>query len=139
MFLFRKHFGFNTDELSGLRNITIFIVTLYVKAWFKTTSAIEAPYNDFNFLIAISDYALIDEDVAQRLWKRFSGHLWYLSGEAVSLALFDKNVPCGTKRKMANAIIAFKEEKEKYEKNINSEKEDDVDEALEKESDDNLR
>lgn len=107
IFLFGRYLELNKNELSEIRDVTIFIVALYVKAWFNATSAIEASNNDFNFLKAITNYAFIDEVVSQRLWKGFSGHLWYLSGEGASLALFDKYVPHDIKRKMANAIRAF--------------------------------
>lgn len=60
---------------------------------------------------AIASYASIDMIVSQRLLNKYCGHLWYLSGEAVALALFDANVSCEIKRKMANAIRIFDEEK----------------------------
>ena len=88
------------------------MVTLYVKAWFSTTRATEAPNNDLSLLKAIAGYASIDKIVSQRLVKRFCGHLWYLSGEAVAFALFYPNIPCDIKRKMAHAIRVFEEEKD---------------------------
>lgn len=134
MFLFRKHL--NLNELNGLRDVSIFIVTLYVKAWFSSTKAIEAINNDLNFLKGIVRYASIDQIVSERLVKRFCGHLWYLSGEAVALGLFDPNIPCDIKRKMAKAILIFEEEKEEYEEELSDDEMDESSvDASEKESD----
>lgn len=64
MFLFRKYLCLNKTEFNGLRDVTIFIVTLYVKAWFSATKATEAPNNDLKFLKAIAGYASIDQIVS---------------------------------------------------------------------------
>lgn len=110
MFLFRKHLRLTKKELNGLRDISIFIVTLYVKAWFGCTRAIAAPNQDLEFLKAATEYASIDQKLSQKLVAKFCGHLWYLSGEAVALALFDENVPDETKVKMTKAMQVFENE-----------------------------
>lgn len=132
MFLYRKYLRLNLTEFDGLRDVTIFIVTLYVKAWFSTTRAAEAPNNDLNFLKALAGYASIDEIVSKRLVKRFCAHLWYLSGEAVALALFDPNVHCDIKQKIATVIRVFEEEKEAWEEEELSD--DEMDESSDEDS-----
>lgn len=110
----------------------MYIVTLYVKAWFSATKAIEAPNNDLTFLKAMAHYDAIENTVLQRLVNKFCGHLWYLSDEPVALALFDQNVTFDIKRKMANNIRIFAEDEEKYEEELSDEE---VDQSSNEDSD----
>lgn len=132
IFLFREHFELNDLELNGIRYICIFIVSLYVKAWFGSVRAVEAPNNDLNFLKAAIDYKSIDSDVSQKVLAKFCGHLWYLSGEAVALSLFDEKLSIETKRKIVNAINEIEHEK----KLLHEEDSEDEDSGSDDSSDD---
>lgn len=126
MFLYRKHFRLTQAELKGLRDVCNFIVLLYVKAWLGCTRAVEAPNQDLNFLKSAAQYKTMDEMLAKQIVLKFIGHTWYLTGEALSLALFDSNVSDEIKRKMVRAIRSFEngEENQEYEEELEEEAED---------------
>lgn len=117
--MFRKKFVLTKKELDGLRDVCIFIVTLYVKVWYNSTKAIEAPNQDLNFLKAAAKY--FDPIVSKKLVAKFCRHLWYLSGEAVAFAFFDSNVALDIKRKMAKAILTYEEDKQEYDDELSDE------------------
>lgn len=104
IFLFRNEFQLSTLEINGLRRICIFIVEVYVEAWFSAPLAVEAPYQDFVFLRKLENFKNIDAEISLVALKKFKNHLWYLSPEAVGLAFFDNNVPVSTKQKMVAAL-----------------------------------
>src|SRR5215469_7584440 len=49
-FIFRNQFFLTHVDLNGIKNICIFIVRLYVKAWIRSPFATEAPLQDLQFL-----------------------------------------------------------------------------------------
>lgn len=118
MFLYRKHFKMTARELNALRDVCIFIVLRYAKAWFRSDRAEEAPNQDLNFMKSIAEYAAIDKELSQNVLSKFvgrDGHTWYLSDEAIALAFFDSNVPTKTKIKMVIALRADSEESKESE------------------------
>lgn len=104
IFLFREHFKLTAKELNGLRDISIFLVLLYVKAWFRCTISVEAPNHDLSFVKDAIAYAIVDNDVSETIVKKMSNHLWYLSEETVALSFFDKQVPNEVKKKMVESL-----------------------------------
>ncbi|CAH1107405.1 unnamed protein product [Psylliodes chrysocephalus] len=91
-------------EQNALCDICIFIVSVYIEAWFCAPSAAKAPYQDFTVLSKLFAYQAIDRDISQVALQKLSNHLWYLSPEVVALAFFDPNVPFESKIKMVNAL-----------------------------------
>lgn len=106
IFLFRLQFHLTARELKGLRDVCIFLVRIYVKAWFGCTHAISAPAQDYNFIKTSIEYAEIDAKVSEAILKKISNHCWYLSEEAVALAFFDPEVPNEEKVKMVHRLNA---------------------------------
>lgn len=104
IFLFRDQFHLNARELKGLRDVCIFLVRIYVKAWFGCTNAISAPNQDYNFIKDAVAYAQTDAKVSEAVLKKMSNHCWYLSEEAIALAFFDPEVPREEKVKMAHRL-----------------------------------
>lgn len=118
IFMFRSQFALTPKEENGIGDICIFIVTVYVEAWFSVTSAAKAPYIDFTCLSKLYDYQGIDRNISRVALKKLTNHLWYLSPEAVALALFDPQLPCDTKKKMVDALNNEIELSEEHEKRI---------------------
>lgn len=115
MFLYRKHFKMTARELNGFRDVCIFIVLRYAKAWFRADRAEEAPNQDFDFIKSIAEYAAIDKELSKKVLSKFvgrDGHTWYLSDEAIALAFFDSNVATEIKIKMVKALRAVSDESE---------------------------
>lgn len=128
IFLFRKYVKMSPTKLDNIRDVCIYIVTLYVKAWLGSTKAVEAPNQDWEYLKAATRYTSVDHVVSERLVKHFCGQLWYLGGEAIALALYDNNVPSDVKLKISEAIRKFQSNQVKHEVEVKDETEEDSDE-----------
>lgn len=106
LFLLRDQFEFKNDENEyiGIRAFCIFLVRIYVKAWFQATFAIKAPRLDLDFIKDSIDYANVDKEISNVILSKMSGHLWYLSEEAVGFAFFDDEVALDEKIRMVSAL-----------------------------------
>lgn len=111
IYIFQEQFTLKARENNGLREICIFLVMFYVRAWFTAPSAIKAPYQDLTFIQRLvtnlsqqTKDRIIDEKISRAAAYKFEGHLWYLSEELAALAFFDDAVPFEMKSKMANSI-----------------------------------
>lgn len=104
MYLFRSQCNLTAKQNDSLRDICIFLVVLYTKAWFECPYAVSAPNHDLNFIKKTIDFAKKDKVVSERVLAKFSNHLYYLSEEALGLAFFDKDVSIEEKRKMVLAL-----------------------------------
>ena len=104
IYLFRDQFHLTAYENRGIHDVCVFIVRLYVKAWFTVPDAISAPRNDLDFLQNLKAYEDINSEISKAAVTNFSGHLWYMSEELVALALFEFVRLADTKRAMAQAI-----------------------------------
>lgn len=102
--LFRDQFHLTPRELKGLAGICIFLVRLYIKAWFSCTNAISAPNLDFNFIKNVIAYASIDPKVSEAVLKKIRNHCWYLSKELIAFSFFDTEVSNEEKRKMIERL-----------------------------------
>jgi hypothetical protein len=100
--LFRKQFKLTKSELNGLNRFALFAVSVYVPAWVRAPDAAAAPANDLQFLQKVVSYK--DAAISKAASVAFSRHLWYIGGELIALALFDKNVSVETKIKMLDAM-----------------------------------
>lgn len=87
-------------ELNSLRHICIFIVTIYVKAWFTSPSAILAPNNDLALMQQLIIYKKINSSVSQAAVKKMIKHLWYLNDQLAIMSLFDDSIDLSVKQKM---------------------------------------
>lgn len=108
IFLFRTEFRLTKREENGIREICIFLVKLYIKAWYTSTNAIAAPLQDLNFIKDTIKYSEIDPDISNVVLNKMSNHLWYIDVTTVGLALFDTNVPFSEKRKMVEKLNSKK-------------------------------
>lgn len=104
IFILRDQFEFKENEFEGLREFCIFVVRLYVKVWFQTTSAIKAPRLDLTFIKNSIDFAEINEIVSDQILDKVQNHLWYLSEETIAFSFFDDEVSVDEKRKMVSAL-----------------------------------
>jgi len=94
----------------SIASVCVFIIRLYIKAWFVAPMASRAPYQDLNFLKDLIRYQSIDKSIFEVTIKKMCGHLWYLSPEAAALSFFDQHVPVDTKRKIIATLNMDTEE-----------------------------
>lgn len=107
IFLFRNHFKPLTKrELNCIRDICVFVVKIYIKAWFGCTNAIQSPNQDLNLLRDTFDYAKTDKIVSDAVIDKLKNHLWYLTPQTVGLAFFDSNVSLEVKKKIVDHLKA---------------------------------
>lgn len=104
VWLFRSQFKLTARETKGLREVAIFSVRVYIKAWMTAPLAACAPYNDLLLMKSLVEYENINEAVSKAASTKLSAHMWYLSEELVGLALFDRNVPSSMKRGMVQSL-----------------------------------
>ncbi|XP_044584232.1 uncharacterized protein LOC123264797 isoform X2 [Cotesia glomerata] len=104
MYLFRDEFKLSQKELHGLRHFCIFIVTLYLKAWFSSTSATTAAYHDLQFMKNLLEYKHINPLISSATCEKMISHLWYLSDELAILSLFGDGVPLEVKKSIVEAV-----------------------------------
>ena len=104
MFLFRHQFQLTPEEENALCDICIFLVSIYVEAWFSAPSAAKAPYLDFCVLSKLFEYQTVDCDISRVALKKLQNHLWYLSPEAVALAFFYSSLSFESKQRMIDAL-----------------------------------
>lgn len=64
IFLFREEFILTDSEKNGIRDISIFIAKIYLKAWIQAPVAAEAPNQDLTLLKNLYDYSSIDENIS---------------------------------------------------------------------------
>ena len=90
-------------ELQGLRRFNRFVVLVYIKSWFRSRSAVDAPVNDIQLIRSLE--ALQDDGLKAAGLKMMKRHSWYLSPELASLALFSSLVTCEEKELMVKTIM----------------------------------
>ena len=106
MFLFRAQFKLTSREYAFIRDISIFVIKIYIKAWLRFTNAIEAPNQDLNFLHGAYKYANTDKIASDALVSKIKNHLWYLTPQIVGLAFLDKCISLEVKRKMLKRLTS---------------------------------
>lgn len=75
MFMLWDQFKFSKISKASLGDICVFIVRLYIKVWFECVSAINAPYNDLQFLRDLKLYENIDRSISKEAFAKFTHHL----------------------------------------------------------------
>ena len=96
------------NDIELLKIVSIFALQVYLKPWFTACNAPPAPRTDLTLLGQLRNYHHFVGRVAA---AKLEGHVWYLSPELVSLALFDDLVSPNTKRAMVQAMQKKEEHK----------------------------
>jgi hypothetical protein len=77
MWLFRGQFKITKGELKGIRDVVVFAVKTYMKAWFTAPNAVEAPLNDFSLMADLLEYP--HKAMSEATSHKLGLHLWYIS------------------------------------------------------------
>ena len=104
IFIFRDQFFVSRADLRAIRDIAIFIVLLYVKAWMTASKPLSSPNNDLTFFQSLIQYKNENKVIGSAAIEKFAYHLWYLTEEIVGLALFDLQVPENEKRAILTSM-----------------------------------
>lgn len=104
IYLYRKHFPLEDDELCALRIFNVFIVKIYLEYWFTCELPTRAPYNDLCLLQEISEYGKVNPVISSIAFSTLLGHVWYLDEIPVGLSFFDDRISLAEKRRMVQAL-----------------------------------
>lgn len=104
IFLYRDEFKLTAKEKKSITDLSIFIVRVYVEAWFTAPFPHKAPYHDLQFIKNLINYKVIDSDLSQATVSKIKNHLWYLTHEACALAFFDDDISVEVKKCMVKAL-----------------------------------
>lgn len=127
VYMFRKQFHLTAREEKGLREITVFVINIYFRAWFTAPLPLSAPRRDLDLLQRLVNYKEENLLVAQVALQKLTGHLWYLSEELIALAFFDSKVSLQCKKKMVKSL----KQRDSNEKNFKRAQLQDVHKCLE--------
>ena len=64
IYLLRSEFPLEDEELQGIKQLNLFAMAVYLKAWFLSTFAISAPRQDLERFKKLVDYRQINESVS---------------------------------------------------------------------------
>ena len=103
-FLVRSQLQILITHENASRDISIFIVNVYVKLWFEYNAAVKAPNHNFCFLKAVKLYEKVDPTISRVAVKKFNQHLWNLSGGLSVLSIIDDDVDVNKKIKMVASL-----------------------------------
>jgi hypothetical protein len=104
IWMFRSQFKLTAKEEAGLSDICVFVIRLYIRAWFMAPNAAAAPSSDLQFLKDLVAYESVNANIAKVSAGKFGSHLWYLSEDLVCLSLFDDNTSDQEKSAIVFAI-----------------------------------
>lgn len=107
IYLFRDQFSLTHSQRKCFEDICLFIVNIYVKAWFTAPSPTLAPHSDIKLLKSLVMYREIDCEIAENALSKIQNHLWYLSSEVVAFSFFDESLEKNVKIRMASKLTAY--------------------------------
>lgn len=87
MWLFRAQFKKTAAEERNIRDLALFPVGVYLRAWIIAPNAVQAPLNDFTLMRKLMIYP--NPTISAATSKKLGLHLWYLSVELIGLSPFD--------------------------------------------------
>ena len=104
IYLFRSQFHLSPREMTGIQELNVFVVRLYLKAWFTCTVPASAPRNDLQLIKNLVSYSAVNKHVANSTTKSFMRHLWYLNEQLIGLAFFDASLSIEEKAELVSAL-----------------------------------
>lgn len=104
IYLFRDQFSLTDLERKAIEDICLFIINIYVKAWFNAHKPTLAPNQDLQLLKFLIQYRIIDKEVADKALSTIINHLWYLNSEQVAFLFFDDTLEKHVKTSMVRKL-----------------------------------
>lgn len=94
--MFRNQFELTEKENTALKEICVYGVRVYVKAWVTAPAASSAPRNDLELMKNIFEYQRSNKAASDAAMMKVQKHMWYLSEELIALSFFDDGAPSET-------------------------------------------
>ena len=90
--LLKSQFRLTQSQEKGLRELVLFVCTVYARAWFQSPRADDAAVNDLALLRDLIAYHAINPAISDAVVKTFRRHLWYLGTDLAVLSLFSEKL-----------------------------------------------
>lgn len=103
MYLFRAQFP-QIKNTADLLSVCVFIVGVYIEAWFSAPFASSAPRSDLKLMADLQKFQSFHPEAAAAAQRKFAAHLWYLSEELVGLSVFDASLSLEEREKIVQSI-----------------------------------
>jgi len=104
VWLFRAQFKLTAKEEKNIKELCLFCVLVYIKAWLTAPLTNEAPRNDLELMNALLAYKEFNPAISSTTSRKLQNHFWYLSEDLAPLSFFDQQVSTTTKQLMVNAM-----------------------------------
>lgn len=105
IYLFRGQLKMTQDQIQYIGDICVFLLRVYLKAWFNAPKAYLAPSQDLSLLGTLLEYNQIDKSISEAALKKLCNHLWYLNPENVAMGFFDPTLSLTEKSAMALKVL----------------------------------
>ena len=80
-----------------IHKMALFVVFIYLKAWFNSTSLTSAAKNDLELYKLFLKFKKIHSKISQSACEVLNRHTWYLKEDAITLTLFNEDI-CSEER-----------------------------------------
>ena len=84
--------------------MALFVVFVYLEAWFSATVLVSAASNDLAFHKRADSFKAVDKKVSRSATKVLNRHTWYLTEELIALTIFDEGLSKETRDLIAAKI-----------------------------------
>ena len=108
--LFRKQLSLSKQQADAILQVAIFVLRVYVHAWFTAPLAVSTPRNDLDLLKTLLGYNKVNKRVAKAATTRLVYHLWYLSEVMIGITVFDDTL-FPKEKKLSRTCAAEMEQK----------------------------
>ena len=75
IFAFQDQFSLTAREKTAITETCLFIVSVYLEAWFTAPIAANCPRNDLNFIKKLHSYEVVNSKIATIALKKMSNHM----------------------------------------------------------------
>ena len=96
--------GFHWQKKKKVHTMTLFVVFVYLKAWFSAPSLMSAATNDIDLFTSLQKFKTVHKKVSTATSTVLNRHTWYLTEELIPLSLFDEHLPIETRSLLATKI-----------------------------------
>ncbi len=96
--------GFHWQKKKKVHTMTLFVVFVYLKAWFSAPSLMSAATNDIDLFTSLQKFKTVHKKVSTATSTVLNRHTWYLTEELIPLSLFDEHLPIETRNLLATKI-----------------------------------
>ena len=113
LFKLQAQIQLTAHEERGMREVALFIVTVYLEAWFSSPIPTESPRQNLALIKSRIHHAGVNPAISKATLEKFHHQLWYLSEDLVGLAFFGTGVMLSERM-----VMVATQEKEGHEDHV---------------------